>query len=88
MEYLYTEPKFKNVLNPLLGLMEACREKNEKVIQFIIFDYKIKLTEEIASYLKKSGNKNLISMIEKRELNDELSNELSNNTEVSKKLKI
>jgi hypothetical protein len=88
MKYLYSEPNFKNILNPLLGLIEACRAENKDVIQFIIFDYRIKLTEEVSSYLKKSGNKHLISMIEKRELSEQLNTELNHNSEISKKLKI
>lgn len=88
LKYLYTEPKFQDILNPLLGLMEACRADNSKAVQFILFDYKIEKTKELEDYLKKSGNKNIIQMIEKRDLNNELNNELEYNTQISKTLKV
>jgi hypothetical protein len=87
-KYLYTEPKFKNVLNPLMGLVGACRAEHKKALQFLIFDYKIIKNEEIETYLKKSGNKDILKMLDIRELNEELTNELQPNSEVSKRLKL
>ena len=87
-QYLYSEPKFKNVLNPLVGLVEACRVENKKALQFLIFDYKIEKSEEIETYLRKTGNKDILKMLEVRDLNEELTSELQPNCDTIKRIKL
>lgn len=88
MKYLYTEPKFKSLLNPLIGFMEACKAENSDAIQFFIFDYKIEKNEQAEAYLKKTGNRDILKLLEIRDLNKELNNELQHNSDINKRIKL
>jgi hypothetical protein len=90
VKYLLTSPELKKHSNihddDDHAFKLAYKDKHFQVLEYLIFDYKIKKTNAIKELLK--DNQELSNMFSKRELNEQLHNNLTTNLIKTSKNKI
>lgn len=96
VEFLLTSPDLKEHgdihAQEDYGLIQAYLNQHTKLVDYLIFDYHIELTQAIERYIEEEteifGTSQLKNLFEKRELNKALKNTLSNKNVISNIVKI
>jgi len=88
VKHFFTHPKLEDKLNPLMLFLLSCNDQAWDIIRFFVFEQKIEKSEAISKVIQEHKYDEAIKMFELRDLNGNLNNDLNQNKEISKKLKI